>query len=197
MYRRLPLFLAAVAFVGVLLTAPRGAHSKPLSERVLWLGFGGSGGVAAGDFGGVSYLNFTLGVRLLPVVPEVTLREGMRGQAEVQTHVSGVAVSARFLLPKLLAARGFLRVGFSHQNEAPWATFLDSPGETLFGVGDGIDRRSGFEAGGGLELKLGPKGIVGLWLQGTALVFPLTDGPPVTIIAEGGLSFGLGPKLGG
>ena len=176
--------------------APAHAAKKPLSERIVWLGLGGGGGLSGGDVSGVGYLNFTLGVRLLPVVPEFSLREGFRGKDGVEMHIGGVAVGARFLLPKLLIARGYFRLAFSHQHEVQWEYFLDRPFKTLFGVDDGLTHRSGFEAGGGVEVKLGPKGIFGLWAQATVLVFPLTAGPPVTAVIEGGLSISIGPKLG-
>jgi hypothetical protein len=180
----------------MLSTTPARAGAKPFSERIVWMGIGGAGGLSAGEVAGVGYLNFTLGLRFLPVVPEFTLREGIRGKAGAETHIGGVAAGARFLLPRLLIARGYFRVAFSHQHEVQWDHFLGAPFKTLIGVDDGINHRSGFETSGGVELKLGPKGILGLWVQGTLMVFPETAGPPVTAAIEGGLSIALGPKLG-
>jgi len=181
----------------LLYASPTLAAQKPLSGRVVWMGFGGGGGVSGGDVSGVGYLNFTFGLRLLPVVPEFSLRDGLRGTTGVDTHVGGVAIGARFLLPRLLIARGYFRLAFSQQHEIPWDRFLEAPLQSVFGFGEGLSHRSGFEGGGGVEIKLGPKGIVGLWAQGTVLVFPESAGPPVTAVVEAGLSLALGPKIGG
>lgn len=191
----LSIMLACFA-AAVLCTTSANAAVKPFSERIVWMGFGAAGGLSGGEVAGVGYLNFTLGLRFFPVVPEFTLREGIRGRAEAQTHIGGVAAGARFLLPKLGPVRGYFRVAFSHQHEVQWDHFLGAPFKTLFGVDDGINHRSGFETSGGVELKLGPKGILGLWVQATLMVFPETAGPPVTAAAEGGLSIAFGPKVG-
>ena len=196
--KRLLFSLARLSICALMVfsTTPARAGAIPLSERPVWIGLGVAGGASGLDPSGVGYFQFTLGIRLLPVVPEFTLRQGFRGKGEAETPLGGVALGARFLLPKLLIVRGYFRVAFSQQHEVEWEYFLEKPMQTLFGVGEGLTHRSGFETGGGLELSLGPKGIVGLWVQGTLLVFPTSEGPPVTTILEGGISFALGPRLG-
>ena len=192
-----PAVLLVFFAAGTLSITSANAAAKPFSERIIWIGFGAGGGLSGGEVAGVGYLNFTLGLRFFPVVPEFTLREGIRGKSSVETHIGGVAAGARFLLPKLGPVRGNFRLAFSHQHEVQWDQFLAAPFKALFGVDDGINHRSGVETGGGVEVKLGPKGILGLWVQATVMVFPLTEGPPVTTVVEGGLSIALGPKLGG
>ncbi len=192
-----PAVLLVCVAATTLCTTSASAAAKPFSERIIWIGLGGGGGLSGGDVAGVGYLNFTLGLRFFPVVPEFTLRQGVRGKASAETQLGGVAAGARFLLPKLGPVRGNFRLAFAYQHEVQWDQFLDAPLKALFGVDDGINHRSGVETGGGVEVKLGPKGILGLWAQVTLMVFPLTDGPPVTTVVEGGLSIALGPKLGG
>lgn len=189
-------FLLVVLLTTLFSTTPAHAGAKPFSERPVWLGLGGAGGISAGEVSGVAYFNLTLGLRLAPIVPEFTLRQGLRGKGSAEMQVGGVAVGARFLLPRLLATRGYFRLAFSQQHEVQWDHFLGAPMKTLFGVGEGLTHRSGFETGGGVELRLGPRGVVGFWAQGTLLVFPGTAGPPVTTVLEAGLSFSIGPKVG-
>lgn len=162
--------------------------------RPLWTGVGGGGGPTIPEGQGAGYGHITLGLRLLPVVPELTLREGVAavGTSEMR-QVGTVAAGARFLLPSLPILVPSLRIAFSHQHEAPWSIFVAQPMATLFGTGAGITHRTGFEAGAGLELRLDPKGIVSIWTQANALVYPGSKGPPVTVVIEGGIAFSAGP----
>ncbi len=187
--------LAVLAILLMTFITPARAYAKGFSERPLWTGVGIAGGGTAGDVGGAGALHLTLGLRLIPVVPELTVREGLAsGPAR---HVTSIAAGARILLPRLAILRGFVRIGFSHQHELVWSSFKAAPGQALLGVADDINHRSGFETGGGIEVSLGPKGIFGLWVQGTAIVLPGTPGPPLTVLAEGGVSLAFGPRRGG
>ncbi|MEE2827636.1 MAG: hypothetical protein VX498_00490 [Myxococcota bacterium] len=183
----------------LLSTTPAHAGAKPFSQRPLWIGVGGAGGASAEDPAGVGYFHLTTGIRLLPVSIELTVREGRRGQTASSTHLTGVAAGARILLPRILMLQGYFRIAYSHQKETGWGNFLQAPVRTFFGVEDGLNSRNGIEAGGGLEVSLGPLGpggTIGLWAQGTVLLFPDSPGPIFTSIIEGGLFFALGPKLG-
>lgn len=170
---------------------PAGASASPSGERPVWLGVGGSGALAGVENSGVGYLNLSVGLRLLPVVPEFTLREGLGRQPT--HHITSIAAGARFLLPKLLMLRGNVRIAFSHQHELPLTKFLQDPGAALFGVHDDTGHRTGFETGAGLDVKLEPSGVVGLFGQINALFFPGSDGPPFYVLGEIGISFAVGP----
>jgi hypothetical protein len=132
-----PAVLLVCLAVATLSSTSANAAAKPFSERIIWIGFGAGGGLSGGEVAGVGYLNFTLGLRFFPVVPEFTLREGIRGTSSVETHIGGVAAGARFLLPKLGPVRGNFRLAFSHQHEVQWDQFLAAPLKALFGVDDG------------------------------------------------------------
>lgn len=162
--------------------------------RPLWVGIGGAGGGAIGTSDGAGYASLTVGLRLIPVVPEVTIREGFSGRGSTLLHHHGnIALGARVLLPGLAGLRPNVRLGFSHRHDAPIEVFKAKPLAVIFGTGEGITHRSGIETGGGLELSVGPKKVVGLWFQGTVVVLPSPDLVPVTGLIEGGVSFALGP----
>lgn len=167
------------------------ASAMPSGERPFYLGLGGSGAVAGLEDSGVGYFNLTLGLRLLPVVPEVTIREGF-GRNPTH-HLTSIAAGARFLLPKLLMLRASFRVAFSHQHEIAMSKFVEDPGAALFGVHDATVHRTGFETGAGLDVKLDPKGIVGVFGQVNAIFLPVSAGPPFYVLGEAGISFAFGP----
>lgn len=163
--------------------------------RPLWISVGGAGGGAFGDDAGHGYGTFTLGLRLIPIVPEITLREGVSAsEGQVLQHHGNIALGARILLPGLPFLRPNVRVAFSHRHDSPWELFKSKPAGVLFGTIDGIDHRSGFETGGGVELTFGPKAVVGFFVQGTLVVLPQADLPPVTGLVEAGVSFAIGPR---
>lgn len=163
--------------------------------RPLWTAIGASGGPTIAGGEAAAYGHLSLGLRLMPVVPELTLREGIVGAGTpTMRQVGSFAAGARFLLPALPILVPSFRVAFSHQHEQPWAEFQEAPLASVFGVHQKITHRTGFEAGGGIELCLDPKGILSLWVQGTAMVYPGSAGPPVTVLVEGGIAFSAGPR---
>jgi|GEM_PF-1557364 len=194
MTRLLPLLLVA------LLSTP--AHAGLLNERPIWIGGGLSGGGAlttpvqtfAGGFG---HLN--LSVRLIPVVPELILREGVFGKkSRLPFHHGGLAAGVRVLLPRFLVVRPSFRVAFSHEHRTTWEHLKAEPLKVIFGVADGIEHRTGAETGFGLEATLDPKGHIHLGLDGTLQMLFADDGfDPGTFTGlwEVSVKFALGPRL--
>jgi hypothetical protein len=186
--------LSIAAAIAIPSTASAGAF--PSGERPIWIGVGGSGAVAGVENSGVGYFNLSLGLRLLPVAPEVTIREGVG--RDPTHHITSIAAGARFLMPKLLMLRANFRVAFSHQHELPFTKFLQDPGPAIFGVHDEMIHRTGFETGAGLDVKLDPGGFIGIFGQINALFFPGSEGPPFYVLGEAGVSFAFGPTgIGG
>jgi len=170
------------------------ASSWSTGLKPLWIGIGGGGGGAIGGTEGAGYASVTIGLRLIPIVPEVIIREGLSGEGSTLLHHHGnIALGARFLLPGTPLLRPNLRLAFSHRHDAPFDVFKAKPLAVIFGTAEGITHRSGFETGGGIEVTLDPRGVVGLWVQGTLVVLPSPGLDPVTGIVEGGVSFALGP----
>jgi hypothetical protein len=183
----------ALLLVPLCLALPTAASAGtlPSNERPVWFGIGGAGAVAGMENSGVGFFNLTLGLRLLPLVPEVTIREGLG--REPTHHLTSIAAGVRILLPKLLMLRVGLRFAFAHQHELLLAKAIADPAGALFGVNPEMTHRSGFETGIGLDVKLDPKGIVGLFGQFNAIFLPVTAGPPFYILGELGLSIAVGP----
>jgi hypothetical protein len=178
------------------------AQAGLLNERPIWVGVGFSGGGALTtpvETFGTGYGHLHLSLRLLPVAPEVILREGIAGKrGGLPFHHGGLAAGVRILLPKFLVLRPSLRVAFSHEHRTTWAHLKTEPIKVIFGVAEGIEHRSGAETGFGLELQLDPKGHVHLALDGTAQFLFADDGwDPGTFTGlwEIGVRFALGPKL--
>lgn len=161
--------------------------------RPLHVSLGGAGGGGMGTDLGHGYGTLTIGLRLIPIVPEVTVREGFSGDGSLQHHHGNIALGARVLLPGLLGFRPNLRVAFSHRHDAPIDVFRSKPFAVLFGTADGITHRSGFETGAGFELSFGPKKVVGVFVQGTLVVLPPANPELVTGLVEAGVSFAIGP----
>ena len=175
----------------VLLLLPAAAEAGPLGERPVWFGLGGAGGIGVVEDSALGYVNLTIGLRLIPVVPELTIREGIG--ADPKRHLTSIAAGARFLFPKLAVLRGSARIAFAHQHETRWEALLEDVPAGLFGTHEETVHRTGFEGGLGLDLMLDPNGIVGIWGQINALVFPATLGPPTYVLGELGVSFAVGP----
>jgi len=184
----------ALALLALATMTPARAHAKGFGSglKPLWIGIGASGGGELGEPIGAGYGNLTVGLRLIPIVPEVTIREGVSGDSgALRMHHGSIALGARVLMPPLGPVRGTLRLAFSHRHDAPIEIFKAQPFKVLFGTADGISHRSGLETGGGLEIKLGK--VVGLWAQGTLVLLPSEGLNPVSGLWEGGVSFAIGP----
>lgn len=178
--------------VCTLLAAPPTANAFPLGERPFSFGIGGSAAIAGIEESSVGYANLTIGLRFIPLVPEITVREGL-GRDPLH-HLTSIAAGARVLLPKLLIVRGTFRFAFSHQHELLFTKAQADPGKAIFGIHDEMTHRSGFETGMGLELMPDPKGIFGIFAQVNALFFPESAGPPFYVLGEVGISLSVGPR---
>lgn len=195
MPRAVPFLL--LLFVAGLCT--RDAHAREpvflVGEHPIWTAIGGAGGGTAEEVGGIGHISLTLGLRLIPVVPEITIREGF---ASAPTrHVTGIAAGARFLLPEIKGIRPFARFAFAHQHELDFELFKEMPGRALLGIHYAMTHRTGFETGGGIEAVFGERRIFGVWIQATAVVLPATQGPDLYVLGEAGVSFAVGPRVPG
>lgn len=195
-YRTTPRIAIAslLAILAIATIAPTRADAKGLSSglRPLWVGIGGAAGGELGQPVGAGYGSLTIGLRLIPIVPEVMIREGVSGDRQaIRKHHGSIALGARLLLPPLGIVRPHLRLAFSHRHDAPIEVFKARPFKVLFGTGDGITHRSGVETGGGLELTFGK--VMGLWAQGTLMILPTEGEPPLSGLWELGVSFAIGP----
>ena len=175
--------------------SPANAAGLLPGARPFWNGIGLSFGSTVGPAAPVIYGHLTLGLRLMILVPELTLREGVVGSGTPSARqVGDVAAGVRILLPSIPILVPSLRVAFTHQHELPWADFTAMPIQALLGVHKNTTHRTGIEGGLGLELRPDPLGVLGIWAQANALVFPGTPGPPVTVLAEIGIALSFGPR---
>lgn len=184
--------------VALLLALPNVAFAGLPADRPLWIEAGGSFGgglplpgvVPLGSASG----HLSLGLRLLPLVPEFQIREGFAGgEGGLREHHAGIVAGARVLLPKLLILRGSFRVAFSHQHIAPIAVFREQPAAVIFGTHGGLAHRTGLETSLALELYVEPNDVLRVFGQTTLLIFPGQD-VPVAGLWELGLAFGVGPR---
>jgi len=163
--------------------------------RPLWIGVGGAtGGRVAleGDNTGAIMGGLGIGLRLLPIVPEVGVRIGPAG--DPATVLGNFWAGVRVMLPAPPFLRPNFRIAFSHMNELEGAKWEETPFQGLFGTHPDVRHRPGFETSIGLELMADPKKILGIWVQATALILPDELGPPFTGLIEFGVSFEAGPK---
>jgi hypothetical protein len=102
-------------------------------------------------------------------------------------QVGAIGVGARAWLGGPVYVRG----GFLHHHEVPWASFRDEPARAVAGVGDAIVHRSGAEVGAGAALDLerwDPRlARLGLGLDLSLGWLPATEGPPIAVGAGAGL----------
>lgn len=89
----------------------------------------------------------------------------------------------------------FLRAGFVHCHETPWAVLKDQPVASIIGAAPGIRHRSGGELALGVAGALNPDetdGRMGAFAEVAAVGFPDHNGPRIYGQAEVGLSLALG-----
>jgi len=134
----------------------------------------------------------SLGLRLLPIVPELGLRLGPSG--DPATVLGNFWAGLRVMLPAPPFLRPNFRIAFSHMNELESSRWDQAPFQGLFGTHPDTRHRPGFETSLGLELMADPKKVLGIWVQATAIVLPDDLGPPFTGLIEFGLSFEAGPN---
>lgn len=191
---RATVLVAVLAALTMVTITPARAHAKGFGSglRPLWVGIAGAGGGEIGEPLAAGYGSLTVGLRLIPIVPEVTIREGVSGDRQaIRKHHGAIALGARVLLPPLGPVRPNFRLAFSHRHDAPIDLFQAQPFKVLFGTAEGITHRSGLETGGGLEITFGK--VVGLWAQGTLVVLPSQDLNTLSGLWELGVSFSIGP----
>ncbi len=188
------ILLILVALMVVTIAPHSAGASWAEGLRPLWISVGGAGGGGMGTDVGQGYGTVTVGLRLVPIVPEVTLREGVSGEGATLLHHHGnIALGARILLPGPPFLRPNVRFAFSHRHDAPIDLLRAKPFGVLFGTTEGIAHRAGFETGAGVELNFGPERIVGLFVPGTLVVLPPANHELFTGLVEAGVTFSLGP----
>lgn len=192
--RRLLVFLPLLLLSSLFARPVQAALLLP-GHRLFWNGAAASFGPTFGGEGPAIYGTLKFGLRIFPLVPELRLREGVAAVGKAESRQIGAfSAGARVLLPAPPILIPSFFVAFSHQHEIPMASFKNAPFSSLFGMNDDTTHRTGFEGGLGLELRPDPSGVFGIWADGTVVVYPVTAGPPVTLLAEIGISLSFGPK---
>lgn len=192
---RLSLILLGASLCVVAAPAPAGAVGL-VQGRLLRadLGLAWGGRLGDGSAPGALYSNFTLGLQLLPVVPEIGFRIGTSPNPSLSL-IDGV-VGVRLLFPTPPLVRPSLRLAFVAQNELSMDKTRSEPFRALFGTHPATVHREGLEADLALHFLFDPHGVFGLWTQASALVFLDDDGisPLFTGLLEGGITLAFGPR---
>lgn len=106
------------------------------------------------------------------------------------------SVGALFLGARYLPnGPAFARVGLAHHHEVPQAAFLAAPGGAIAGTAEGINHRSGFEAGVGLWAPVPTPvwdGRMGLLIDLSAELLPDDKGPMRYVALEVGMYLDVG-----
>lgn len=156
-------------------------------------GAGVVGSTWRGDVGGVT--NLRLGVRFIDLIaPYAQLSVGY---ATVdQRMLTTVALGAQIWAPEDWPLRLYGRAAFVHQHEEAVSVIAGDFGKALFGVGDGIRHRPGFEVAAGVDVPFWDNEddleIYGL-IDGGAKIFPDDLGP--VAYPGGGMNVGLNYEL--
>ncbi len=119
---------------------------------------------------------------------EFTGREGWAPGADARS------LGSLFFGARWRFAPVHVRVGFAHNHEVPWEALRTSPIGSFAGTAEGINHRSGIEAGFGLAVPLEtPGGRVRTELDLAGQWFPDPKGPPAYLLVEWTLALGLVP----
>lgn len=142
--RRSPLaLLPLLVLSGLSLSEPASAGEIQLSALA-----GGQGSSWRSDVTGFVGLRF--GYRFKDVVaPYLLLRAGYANTDQRIVELIQIGVQA---WARIGPTRPYARFGFVHQHEEPWAAVKSDTFGWLFGVGDGIRHRGGFEGALGVDL---------------------------------------------
>ena len=171
------------------------------SEPRVWLEAGlGPAGAPAEEFGGGVSFNGAVAV-VLGAHPERAVGLVARGRETTMTADLRQIGSISFLLRYPSDTGPYVHLGFAHNHESPMADFLARPGASFAAVDRAITHRTGFEVGFGYDWAppfpkhpmtehLRPRMDVGI------VVLPDRGGPPVYVVIEGGLRFGLDRLFG-
>ncbi|MBN93723.1 MAG: hypothetical protein CL928_06550 [Deltaproteobacteria bacterium] len=187
--------IVTVLCLSMLLGASAAQAGILYGGRPLWIGVGGAmGGRVSleGESPGALMGDLGVGLRLLPIVPEVGLRLGPSGDPAIV--LGSFWAGVRVMLPSPPFLRPNFRIAFSHMNELEGAKWSAAPFQGLFGTHPDVRHRPGLETSIGLELMADPKKVLGIWAQATAIVLPDQQGPPFTGLIEIGVSFEAGPN---
>jgi hypothetical protein len=181
--RLLPLLalpLAALAFVVV---TERPAHA---TEFQLKTGLLGETSTWRDDPAATGALS--LGLRFSDLVS--VYFQGRVGYAGVDQRMLTMVQIGGQIYGRLGRVRPFFRFGLVHQHEESWAAVNGDVFGALFGVGDGIRHRGGFEWAGGVEVPFAKVKRTQFFASGEGLVtwFPDPRGPA----AYGGMMLSLG-----
>lgn len=173
---------ALLALAGTSLATPSRAGEIQLAALA-----GGQGSAWRSDVTGFVGLRF--GYRFKDIVaPYIMLRAGYANTDERILEMLQIGVQ---LWLKIDAWRPYARLGLVHQHEEPWAAVKTEPFGALFGVGDGIRHRGGFEGAIGFDRRFAEhKGFEFHWtLEALVTGFPDVKGPKVYAGGLAGLGF--------
>lgn len=176
-------------FVVLALTAlPGAAHAAEQGQITLSMGTAAlAGETASVGIAGSSMLGFAISDRTRILVGG---REGLATGAPRVVGSVNVAVATD------LSDHWYLRGGFVHHHETPWAEFTADPLGSLVGAGEGIEHRSGGDLGLGYVWHLpavSTSGVhYGIWLS--AVAFPDAGGPHVYGVLEHEITLDFGKR---
>lgn len=176
--------LISAALAALVALAPSPARAGDLQLDV------GAGGLAStwrGDGGAFGSLK--LGYRFLDLVAPYFL--GRLGYAAVDQRMLTLVSLGGQLWGRVGAARPYLRVGLVHQHEEPLVAVSADAFGALFGVGDGIRHRAGFEGALGVDFPVWKRGawtLKGL-VEGMVTGYPDPRGPAIYGGGTAGLGF--------
>lgn len=176
----------AAAIVALPLALLGGAGVASAGDFQLDVGAGGALSTWRGD--GTGFGSLKIGYRFLDLIaPYFLVRIGYGAVDE--RLLTLVSLGAQ-LWGRLGPTRPYLRLGLVHQHEETMSAVSNDAFGALFGVGDGIRHRGGFEGAIGLDfpLKRVKKLEVHATLEGLVTGFPDERGPAV----YGGALMGIG-----
>jgi hypothetical protein len=178
-------FLPLLALAGLTLAEPARAGEIQLSALA-----GGQGSSWRSDVSGFVGLRF--GYRFKDIVaPYLMLRAGYANtdQRILELLQIGVQVWAR-----IGPTRPYARFGLVHQHEEPWPAVKADTFGALFGVGDGIRHRGGFEGALGVDLPFAERKGFQFHATIEALLtgFPDVRGPGIYAGGVAGIGFNYG-----
>jgi hypothetical protein len=129
----------------LLLVCPGAARAGEIQLSAM---AGGEGSAWHGD--GAGFAGLRLGYRFVDVVaPYFMFRAGYANVNERVLELLQVGVQA---WARIGTARPYARFGFVHQHEESWPAVNHDVFGALFGVGDGIRHRGGFEGALGVDI---------------------------------------------
>jgi len=187
MLRSRPLSSVLAALVAGLAVSAGGAGAAQAAEIQLANGIGGQGSSWRTDGAGFASLKF--GVRFVDLIaPYFIFR---LGYGSVDERLLTLVQLGAQLWVKIGIVRPYLRFGLAHQHEETMAAVKEDAFGAIWGVGDGIRHRGGFEGalGADIPFKTFKKWEFHALIEGFCTGFPDPRGPAVYGGATAGVGF--------